>query len=327
MCLCSNAKEMPASVREALKVAFQQEGALSSEEAEQMLVVMENSGRLQYETWSWSASHISRRQEATFRLLRHVADNKNSQAHHSDVRQFWYSRKNPGFQWQPALQRGWGSDEDAALWLKTTSTHTKGSESDVQALSKLLFTAQDSFWWRCPRSSKSHWDRRRLDFESTGQKYIISTPAKWSQFISNKTLFWTFHSLPEGKHVHVIDLFWEVDLLLLVDDAETRLRNKPLKDLQVATDAAVHLVGDHAFIWHIVLDDDEASGSQSLAAAFQEVHQVVVSQVTYRKKRIFNVNTNVAALFTSLRVNTCRVMVSRVNRTTTDDIGTPHEFC
>lgn len=50
--LCSNAKQMPASVRDALKEALQQEGALSSEEAEQMLVVMENSGRLQCETWS-----------------------------------------------------------------------------------------------------------------------------------------------------------------------------------------------------------------------------------------------------------------------------------
>lgn len=50
--LCSNAKQMPASVCNALKEAFQQEGALSSEEAEQMLAVMENSGRLQCETWS-----------------------------------------------------------------------------------------------------------------------------------------------------------------------------------------------------------------------------------------------------------------------------------
>lgn len=70
----------------------------------------------------------------------------------------------------------------------------------------------------------------------------------------------------------MIDLFWKVDLLLLVDDPETRLRNKSLKDIQVATDAAVHLVRDHAFVWHIVLDDDKAFGSQSLMAAFQEVH-------------------------------------------------------
>ncbi|CAF96712.1 unnamed protein product, partial [Tetraodon nigroviridis] len=50
--IAGNAKQMPASVRSALKEVFQQEGTLSSEAAEQMLVVMENSGRLQCETWS-----------------------------------------------------------------------------------------------------------------------------------------------------------------------------------------------------------------------------------------------------------------------------------
>lgn len=48
--------------------------------------------------------------------------------------------------------------------------------------------------------------------------------------------------------MYVIDLFWKVDLLLLVDDLETCLRNQPLKDIQVATDAAVHIVRDNAFI-------------------------------------------------------------------------------
>lgn len=43
---------MPASVRDALKEVFQQEGGLSSDNANQMLAVMENSGRLQCETWS-----------------------------------------------------------------------------------------------------------------------------------------------------------------------------------------------------------------------------------------------------------------------------------
>lgn len=70
----------------------------------------------------------------------------------------------------------------------------------------------------------------------------------------------------------MVDLFWKVDLLLLVDDPETRSRNEPLKDIQVATDAAVHLVWDHALVGHIVFDDDKAFGSQSLMAAFQEVH-------------------------------------------------------
>lgn len=49
---CSNAKEMPGSVRGALQEVFQQEGKLSAEDAEQMLLAMESSGRLQSETWS-----------------------------------------------------------------------------------------------------------------------------------------------------------------------------------------------------------------------------------------------------------------------------------
>lgn len=54
---CSNAKEMPASVRGALQEVFRQEGALSAEDAERMLLAMETSGRLQSETWSWSSRH------------------------------------------------------------------------------------------------------------------------------------------------------------------------------------------------------------------------------------------------------------------------------
>ncbi|XP_060923388.1 NADPH-dependent diflavin oxidoreductase 1 [Limanda limanda] len=50
--IAGNAKQMPASVSDALKGAFQQEGGVSSEEAEQMLVAMERAGRLQSETWS-----------------------------------------------------------------------------------------------------------------------------------------------------------------------------------------------------------------------------------------------------------------------------------
>lgn len=50
--LCSNAKQMPASVCDALKGVFQQEGGVSAEEAEQMLTAMERTGQLQSETWS-----------------------------------------------------------------------------------------------------------------------------------------------------------------------------------------------------------------------------------------------------------------------------------
>ncbi|KAL3041269.1 hypothetical protein OYC64_019463 [Pagothenia borchgrevinki] len=50
--IAGNAKDMPTSVCDALKEVFQQEGGLSSEEAEQMLLTMERTGRFQSETWS-----------------------------------------------------------------------------------------------------------------------------------------------------------------------------------------------------------------------------------------------------------------------------------
>lgn len=50
--IAGNAKQMPASVCDALKEVFQQEGGLSAEDAEQMLVAMERSSRLQSETWA-----------------------------------------------------------------------------------------------------------------------------------------------------------------------------------------------------------------------------------------------------------------------------------
>ncbi|XP_029921186.1 NADPH-dependent diflavin oxidoreductase 1 [Myripristis murdjan] len=50
--IAGNAKQMPASVCDALKAAFQQEGGLSVQEADQMLDAMEKTGRFQSETWS-----------------------------------------------------------------------------------------------------------------------------------------------------------------------------------------------------------------------------------------------------------------------------------
>uniref|UniRef100_A0A669E4K4 NADPH-dependent diflavin oxidoreductase 1 n=1 Tax=Oreochromis niloticus TaxID=8128 RepID=A0A669E4K4_ORENI len=50
--IAGNAKQMPASVCDALKEAFQQVGGVSAEEAEQMLATMEKTGRFQSETWS-----------------------------------------------------------------------------------------------------------------------------------------------------------------------------------------------------------------------------------------------------------------------------------
>ncbi|XP_042365540.1 NADPH-dependent diflavin oxidoreductase 1 [Plectropomus leopardus] len=50
--IAGNAKEMPASVCDALKEVFQQEGGVSAEDAEQMLTNMERTGQFQSETWS-----------------------------------------------------------------------------------------------------------------------------------------------------------------------------------------------------------------------------------------------------------------------------------
>lgn len=50
--IAGNAKEMPSSVRDALKGVFQQRGIVSAEVAEKMVEALELSGRLQSETWS-----------------------------------------------------------------------------------------------------------------------------------------------------------------------------------------------------------------------------------------------------------------------------------
>ncbi|XP_037548196.1 NADPH-dependent diflavin oxidoreductase 1 [Nematolebias whitei] len=50
--IAGSSKQMPVDVRGALQDVFQQEGGISADEAEQMLAVMEQTGRLQRETWS-----------------------------------------------------------------------------------------------------------------------------------------------------------------------------------------------------------------------------------------------------------------------------------
>lgn len=78
----------------------------------------------------------------------------------------------------------------------------------------------------------------------------------------------------------LVDLLWEVHLLLLVDDSEARSAHETVNYFQVAADAAVHLIRDHALIRHIVLDDDEAVGPQGFLAASQKLHKVIVCQVS-----------------------------------------------
>ncbi len=45
---------MPTSVCDALKEAFQKEGGMSENQAQEMLDAMEKTNRFQSETWSWS---------------------------------------------------------------------------------------------------------------------------------------------------------------------------------------------------------------------------------------------------------------------------------
>uniref|UniRef100_A0A8D3CNC3 NADPH-dependent diflavin oxidoreductase 1 n=1 Tax=Scophthalmus maximus TaxID=52904 RepID=A0A8D3CNC3_SCOMX len=50
--IAGNAKQMPSSVGDALKLVFRKEGKLTEEEAERKFMTMERTGRLQSETWS-----------------------------------------------------------------------------------------------------------------------------------------------------------------------------------------------------------------------------------------------------------------------------------
>lgn len=77
----------------------------------------------------------------------------------------------------------------------------------------------------------------------------------------------------------LVDLLGEVHLLLLMDDAESCSAHQTANYFQVTADAAVHLVGDHTLVRHVVLDDDEAVGTQGFLTALQELDQVIVCEV------------------------------------------------
>lgn len=85
--------------------------------------------------------------------------------------------------------------------------------------------------------------------------------------------------LSESQCPHLVNLLWEVHLLLLLDDAEARFAHQTVNYFQVTADAAVHLIWYHALVRHIVLDHDEAVGPQGFLAASQELHQMVICQV------------------------------------------------
>lgn len=73
--------------------------------------------------------------------------------------------------------------------------------------------------------------------------------------------------LPESQRVDLVDLLGEIHLLLLVDEAEARFAHQTVNYFQVPADATVHLVRDHTFVRHVVLDDDEAVWAQCFLAA------------------------------------------------------------
>ena len=91
--------------------------------------------------------------------------------------------------------------------------------------------------------------------------------------------------LSESQCVDLVDLLRKVGLLFLVQDLQTRFGYQAVNYLQVSADAAVHVVGHHSLVRHVVLDDDEAVGPQGFLAAAQELHQVVVCQVACRGQK------------------------------------------
>lgn len=84
--------------------------------------------------------------------------------------------------------------------------------------------------------------------------------------------------------MNLVDLLGEVHLLLLVDHSQARLAHQPPDDAQVSAHAAVHLIGHHALVRHVVLDHHQAVGPQGVSAPPQELHQVLVCQVAYGDK-------------------------------------------
>jgi len=87
--------------------------------------------------------------------------------------------------------------------------------------------------------------------------------------------------LSQSQSVDLVDFLGKVHLLLLVDDAQPCFGHQAAHNVQVPAHAAVHLVGHHAVVRHVVLDHHEAVGPQGAPAALQEPHQVLVRQVPW----------------------------------------------
>lgn len=96
-----------------------------------------------------------------------------------------------------------------------------------------------------------------------------------------------FILLSQSQCVDLVDFLGKVHLLLLVDDAQPCFGHQAVHDVQVPAHAAVHLVGHHALIRHVVLDHHQAVGPQGAPAALQKAHQVLVRQVTWEQEGDF----------------------------------------
>lgn len=81
-----------------------------------------------------------------------------------------------------------------------------------------------------------------------------------------------FHSNHPDRH----NGLWEASLSLNSQDLQSSLGNDGLHDVQVAANAAIDGVQLAALPSHIILDYDNTIWTQTLFAAKQEVHQVLV---------------------------------------------------
>lgn len=88
--------------------------------------------------------------------------------------------------------------------------------------------------------------------------------------------------LLHSDHPHRDDGVGESFLFLHSQDLQAGLKDDVLHNVQVTDDAAVDGIQLAALPGHVVLNDDNPVGPQTLLTAHQELHQVPVRQVTWR---------------------------------------------
>ena len=93
----------------------------------------------------------------------------------------------------------------------------------------------------------------------------------------------------QGKAVDMVDLIRQVLLALLRQEAEAGTGDDPVYHLEVAAYTAVDIVQDHTLLGHVVLDDNDAIGTQALLTAAQKLSQVLICQVTWGETEVCEV--------------------------------------